>query len=82
MSLKSRRGTPAFTATLAHSFENVPGKVWTVNELGGPAKVSHFCIPAGIGDASWVYSKLSTLSRLTGREVLISMPDEAPRRGP
>lgn len=40
-----------------------------------------FCIPCGIGDASWLYSKLKHLPALTGREVYLSMPDAEPRRG-
>lgn len=41
----------------------------------------NFCIPCGIGDASWIYSKLCHLTQLTGREVYLSMPDAEPQRG-
>lgn len=41
----------------------------------------NFCIPCGIGDASWLYSKLCHLTQLTGREVYLSMPDAEPQRG-
>jgi hypothetical protein len=39
-----------------------------------------FCVPPGIGDFSWLYSKIRHLRELTGREVLIYSPEETPRR--
>lgn len=39
-----------------------------------------FCVPPGIGDFSWLYSKIRHLREMTGREVLIYSPEETPRR--
>lgn len=39
------------------------------------------CLPAGIGDCSWVYSKIGSLSQLTGYPVVVHLPKDEPRRG-
>lgn len=58
-------------------------KVFTHREprLPLPRDVIGCCIPCGIGDASWVYSKLRHLPEATGYEVWLSMPDADPKRG-
>lgn len=38
-------------------------------------------IPCGIGDASWIYSKVKHFPSIFGREVRLAMPDAQPRRG-
>jgi hypothetical protein len=72
---------PRIQCTIGRKEQNPAGKVWTVDELGGLRSVAQFCIPAGIGDASWVYSKLSTLGAKIGKEIIVTMPDEMPQRG-
>lgn len=49
--------------------------------LALPKGALGFCIPCGIGDASWLYAKVKHLPALLGREVFFSMPDSEPRRG-
>ncbi len=57
-------------------------KVWTVEELGGWDKVIHLCAPSGIGDISWVYSKIRHLPALLGRKVILSVSGkDKPNRG-
>lgn len=57
-------------------------KVWTPQELGGLDQVSQFNLPAGIGDISWIYSKICHIEPLFGRKVLVYVPAEKPERAP
>ena len=41
----------------------------------------NLCIPCGIGDASWIWSKVKHLPAATGYPVVFSMPDAQPQRG-
>lgn len=46
-------------------------------------RIFEFVVPSGIGDVSWVYSKISKLGQQTGKEVLLySCADEPRRSGP
>lgn len=57
-------------------------KVYTVAELGGPTKCVHYCLPGGIGDISWIYTKWCNFSRMTGWKVLWSVAGkDKPLRG-
>ena len=40
-----------------------------------------FVLPTGIGDVSWVYSKICHLPKLADFDITVYMPDEEPRRG-
>ena len=54
--------------------------VSTFEELGGIDYVTSICVPAGIGDISWCYSKLKHLVTQIGRKILIYVPADEPRR--
>lgn len=57
-------------------------KIWTVDELGGWDKAIHLCAPSGIGDISWVYSKIRHLPAMIGKQVLLSVSGrDKPNRG-
>lgn len=57
-------------------------RIYTVDDFGGWGNAFHFCTPAGIGDISWVYSKLRYLKAMSGMEVILSVAgQDVPRRG-
>jgi hypothetical protein len=52
----------------------------SVEELGGADKVIQLIVPPGIGDISWIYSKICHLSKAAGMPVLLFAPQEYPPR--
>ena len=69
-------------ATLPVSAVRPADRTYSVADFGGWGRALHFCLPAGIGDISWVYSKICGLRDLTGREVILSVAGhDRPRRG-
>lgn len=52
----------------------------SVDELGGADRVVQLIVPPGIGDISWVYSKICHLSKAIGMPVLLFAPQEYPPR--
>lgn len=55
----------------------------TPEDLGGIERVCRICVPVGIGDVSWVYSKIAHLKKMTGKETLmyVAGKKEWPRGG-
>ncbi len=52
------------------------------SSFGGSGKCFQFIVPMGIGDVSWVYSKIRHLKSMTGRETILYCPAaDAPKRG-
>lgn len=50
--------------------------------FGGPNECFNFLVPAGLGDISWIYSKIRHLKRITNRETILYCPGgDTPRRG-
>jgi len=59
--------------------EKQDNKVYSFEELG-PATI-RLCLPSGIGDISWIYSKIHALKSTLGREVLVYVAGDEPKRG-
>src|SRR3989344_2833558 len=55
--------------------------VSTPADCRGPQPCCQFICPAGIGDFSWIYSKICHIRPQFGKEVIIQMPSEQPQRG-
>ena len=51
-----------------------------IEKLGGEHRVVQLCLPEGIGDVSWVYSKLWALKGIIDREVIIYCAGERLKR--
>lgn len=57
-------------------------RVWTDDMLGGPERCEHFCLPSGIGDISWVVSKIWSLQQRTGKNIILHASGrDQPNRG-
>lgn len=53
-------------------------KIYTSDDFGGPEKCCHYCLPAGIGDISWVYTKLKSFREKLGKEIIVSVASASP----
>ena len=54
--------------------------VASAQSLGGWQHAVQFVVPAGIGDISWIYSKVMHLQNFIGRQVILSVANDAYRR--
>src|SRR5437016_5616600 len=44
----------------------------TIDDFGGDAYCFQFCVPGGIGDISWVCSKIKHLPAMLGKQVILT----------
>lgn len=51
-------------------------KIYTPADFGGPEKCCHYCLPSGIGDISWVYTKLLHFKEKLGKEIIVSVASQ------
>ncbi len=80
--VKHDQNLPPFQSACEWLFQCVPETEALVEHSPKEFEVRpiQFCVPPGIGDFSWLYSKIKHLRALTGREVLIYSPEETPLR--
>lgn len=53
----------------------------TVEDLGGIREaIVRLCAPSGIGDLSWIATKLNSLRRHTGKEIILHAAGDPPQR--
>lgn len=56
--------------------------IYKPEDLGGDNNVVKLCVPAGIGDISWIYSKIKYLKNIVNREILLYVAGhDKPNRG-